>query len=241
MISVYDLGPSTHPETQASGASPFVRIVIYILRYKKIPHEIITIGWSDIQRIAPELGAPPTILTPTPKYTIPFIKDSTTGKVVSDSAAIAEYLDEAYPDTPTVVPANSIVLHKIFMSDYATRLQELFRVVLRPKIIPHFPKEYRDLNQSLMLSPATPEAVEGAFGKVKEELEKLHQILSGGAPYRKFIMGDKPTFADFALVAFTYPLKFLNGEDSDEWKQLQSMAGGWIGWEIDQLSKTIAL
>ncbi|KAL0573196.1 hypothetical protein V5O48_008768 [Marasmius crinis-equi] len=239
MISVYDFGPSTHPETQATGASPFVRIVIYILRYKKIPHEIVTIGWSDIQKVAPEIGAAPTVLKPTPKYTVPFIKDSTTGKVVSDSVVIAEYLDEAYPDTPAVFPANSIVLHKIFNSDLAPRLRGLFHVV-RPKMASYYPKEYQDLNPSSLLSP-TPEEVAKAFEKAKEEMDKFHQILGGGAPYKKFVMGDKPTFSDFVLVAFIYRIKFLYGGDSNEWKQVQALAGGWVGWEVDQLSKFIAL
>ncbi|KAL0568680.1 hypothetical protein V5O48_013305 [Marasmius crinis-equi] len=239
MISIYDLGPTSHPETNAWGTSPFVRTIVFILRYKNLPYEIVPIGMMDIERTARELGARPTVTSPTTKFTVPFMKDSSTGKVVSDSAFIAQYLDEAYPDTPTVVPQGSLHLQKLFQSNVYDSLAALNDVSLRPALISYFPKEIQELP---MFSgpPPTTEQVREAFDKTKKAFEKIGQNLSGGeeGPFRRFIMGgDGPTFADLTLVALVYPLRFVYGEKSEEWKEVKAWANGWVGWETEQVLK----
>ncbi|KAK1224309.1 hypothetical protein PQX77_012797, partial [Marasmius sp. AFHP31] len=241
MISLYDIGPTTHPGTQATGASPFVRIIIFILRYKKLHYEIVPIGLTDIEGIAKELGAAPTVTFSSTKYTVPFIKDSTTGKVISDSPAIAQYLDEAYPDTPPVVPAGSLILQRVFLSDAISRVGNIYKAAIRPKLVGHFPKDYQEAASRGRVPQPTPEEVAEAFKDGKTQFTKFSEILNGGtAPFREFAMGEKPTFADFGLVAFVYPAKFIYGGESDEWKEMRSWANGWVGWVTDRVVEITA-
>ncbi|KAK0435617.1 hypothetical protein EV421DRAFT_1681489, partial [Armillaria borealis] len=54
----------------------------------------------DTEVLTKNIGASPTSAKPdgvSPFYTIPIIQDDSTGAVVSDSAAIAGYLDKIYP------------------------------------------------------------------------------------------------------------------------------------------------
>ncbi|KAK1232151.1 hypothetical protein PQX77_004722 [Marasmius sp. AFHP31] len=237
MITVYDISETTHPETIARGASPFVRTITFVLRYKKLEYEIIPVGFTNIERVARELGASPTITEPKPKYTVPFIKDSTTGKVISDSVAIAQYLDTTYPDTSLVVPPGSEYLQRLFRDQILNLTSDVFKVWLRPKLIKYFSKEIQEM---IPTSDPTPEELSEALKKGKEDFEKLSQSLNGGAPFRSFIMGgDKPTFGDLHMVAFLHFLLFIEGDESAEWKEIRSWANGWLGWEVDQILKLV--
>jgi glutathione S-transferase len=66
------------------------------------------------------IGAEPTMIRKngTPYYSLPVIQDPKTGKVISDSARIADYLDSTYPDTPKISPAGTHTLQKTFMVAY---------------------------------------------------------------------------------------------------------------------------
>jgi glutathione S-transferase len=70
------------------------------LRYKRIPYETVWVEFGDIERVSKEIGAPPTGKKPdgTNLYTLPAIRDQDTGRAISDSFAIASYLDERYPE-----------------------------------------------------------------------------------------------------------------------------------------------
>ncbi|KAG7086932.1 hypothetical protein E1B28_002848, partial [Marasmius oreades] len=89
MITLYDFGPSFFDK--AMGTSPFVRTIRFALNLKKIPYKVIELGLFDLTPTAKSIGAPPTGKKPdgTPKYTVPFIQDDSTGAVVSDSFLIA--------------------------------------------------------------------------------------------------------------------------------------------------------
>ncbi|KAJ8077839.1 hypothetical protein PM082_002279 [Marasmius tenuissimus] len=244
MIIVYDLGPATLLKLSEFGASPFVRTVVFILRYKQLPYELKPLDLTSIEPTARVLGAPPTSTTGSsgsPKFTVPIIRDTTTGKVISDSTLIAEYLDTAYPDTPIVLPPGSRVLQKVFQSDFYGRLGPLYQYAVGPKTVKYFPEDV----QARFGSPEpTKEQVLEAFHQAGEKFGELSQIItsSTGEPSRKFITGGKrPTFGDFSLVAFVYPLKFLyeEGEESEEWSKVRDLAHGWIGWEIDSILKLV--
>ncbi|KAK1228160.1 hypothetical protein PQX77_008793 [Marasmius sp. AFHP31] len=242
MISLYDIGPTTHPGTQVTGASPFTRIIIFILRYKKLPFEIVPIAFTDIERVAKEVGAAPTLtFSSTTKYTVPFMKDSTTGKIISDSPAIAQYLDEAYPNTPPVIPKDSLVLQRAFLHDAINHIRNAYVMAIRPRLTSHFPKDYQEFAEANQVTRPTPEEVSEAFRDGKAQFTNFNGILNGGAPLREFVMGGKPTFADFGLAAFIYPAKFLYGVESDEWKEMRTWANGWVGWLVDRVDEVIAV
>ncbi|KAL0563228.1 hypothetical protein V5O48_018845 [Marasmius crinis-equi] len=231
MITVYDLGPTSVPRSSELGFSSHVRKVILILRYKKLPHKISVIGFDDIEPLARQLGAPPSRTKPdgSPKYTVPFIQDSATGKGVSDSFLIAQYLDEAYPDTPRVVPDGTRVLQAAFVNDFQTKFMPLF-AVLGAKFRTFFPQEFLEGQKKAYGEGAiTPELSlkeqEAIWDKVKGSFDTLGNAF---VKDEKFVMGDKPTLADFTIVAWLWNVQVAYGENSSEWKNVSQWLGGRV-------------
>jgi glutathione S-transferase len=229
-ISVYDLGPTTDATFKELAISPFVRTVVFILRYKGLPYEIVNVKYTEIAAKAKEIGAGPTLTVPEDKFTVPFIKDSKTGTVVSDSTAIAEYLDKTYPETPAVLPGNSRYIHKLFQSGLGELTGTLYAKRVLFGLTRSWPEEFHGWFQE-----APADEVKEAFKVTGEKFAKIAGSLNGGAPYKGFVSGDKPTFSDFTLVAFVFPIKVFYGENSAEWKEVKSWGNGWVGYEIDQI------
>ena len=83
----------------------FVR---YCLGYKRLPF---TTAWVELPDIAGLLQSKGITHPP---YTLPAIEDPNTGAFIRDSLAIGTYLDETYPETPTVLsPAVRAVLEGV--------------------------------------------------------------------------------------------------------------------------------
>jgi hypothetical protein len=80
------------------------------LNYKGLAYKTEWIEYPDIADLCKKIGAEPTMIRKDgrPYYSLPVIQDPKTGAVISDSARIAEYLDETYPDTPKVFPAGAL-------------------------------------------------------------------------------------------------------------------------------------
>ena len=95
----------------------------FCLGYKGLPHEVIWVEMHDIAATMKSIGASPT---GGGRYTVPVIKDPNTGALVSDSHAIAKYLDETYPDKP-LIPRGTHVLMQNFESLFSS-------VVLKPSL-----------------------------------------------------------------------------------------------------------
>ena len=95
--------------------------------YKRLPYKTVFVEFSEIARVSQEIGAKPTGTWPdgSPKYTVPAIYDPSTKTAVSDSVAIAQYLDATYPDTPRVIPEGT------------EAFQETVLVALRTVVGPH--------------------------------------------------------------------------------------------------------
>ncbi|KAH7906584.1 hypothetical protein BJ138DRAFT_1162296 [Hygrophoropsis aurantiaca] len=114
-ITLYDI-PCNVPDHPWSPNTMKTR---YTLNYKSIPFTTTWAEYPDIEPTMRALGAQPTAgnvsgptaakdirrPTPTPLYTLPVIHDHYTGAIVSDSLAIAEYLERTYPNRTTIFPA----------------------------------------------------------------------------------------------------------------------------------------
>lgn len=92
----------------------------YSLNFKGIPYKTIWLEYPDIEPTMRSIGAAPTTNAGgKTMYTLPVIVDpfrptSSGGPiVVSDSWAIAEYLDNAYPGTQQLIPegTNALQMH----------------------------------------------------------------------------------------------------------------------------------
>ncbi|ESK86991.1 hypothetical protein Moror_10921 [Moniliophthora roreri MCA 2997] len=223
MITLYDVGPLVI-DGKESGFSPFVRRIMYILNYKRLPYQVKLLRYEDIEPTAKSVGAPPTALRAdgiTPRYTVPFLVDSTTNTAVSDSILIAEYLDTAYPSSPQTTPkATQVLVDTIFQKFrplYAV-MGPIVRKKLTPVLLEGQRKVYGDAAASLVLTPeqetAIWESTKASFDEIYRDVEELRE----------------PTYADFALASMFWAVRMTFGRDSTQWKEVSTeWARGRIG------------
>ncbi|KAL0065381.1 hypothetical protein AAF712_007587 [Marasmius tenuissimus] len=170
----------------------------------------------EVESTAKSIGAAPTmnIMDGSPRYTVPIIHDSTTGKVVSDSFRIAEYLDETYPDTPRIIPAGTRMLQSSFCTLIFTTFAPLLPII-RPVTVANF------------LPPEVGEALKKVFG----EGAGFRLIAQGyeSSADSPFVMGGaRPTFADIFMTGFLWWIQLALG-DTQGWKDILALGDGKIG------------
>ncbi|KAK1230688.1 hypothetical protein PQX77_006220 [Marasmius sp. AFHP31] len=208
---------------------------IFSLNLKGIPYTAVEITMPEVESTAKSIGAAPTmnIMDGSPKYTVPIIHDSTTGKVVSDSFRIAEYLDETYPDTPRIIPAGTRTLQSSFCTLVFTSFAPLLPIIRPVTVANHLP-------------PEVGEALKKAFGEgavkstltAEEEAEVWKKVVQGfrliaqgyeSSTDSPFVMGGaEPTFADIFMTAFLWWIQLALG-DTEGWKDILALGGGKIG------------
>ncbi|KAG7091783.1 hypothetical protein E1B28_008188 [Marasmius oreades] len=239
MITLYDMGPV--PKLPGNmGTSPNVRKVIFTLNYKKLPFTLVPLNLEFIEPTAKSLGASPTTTYPdgSPKYTVPFIHDSTTGKAISDSQVITEYLDATYPDTPVVISKETRVLQSVFIETISNKLMGLVPI-LYTKATSDEMREARKKQKfnpyaHVMDSELTAEQEKEIWENVRKEFEPLESYYTNN---QLFIMGDRPVYADLCFAAFGSVVKFACGDESEEWKEMSSWVGGRIGRVVEEVLK----
>ncbi|KAK1223759.1 hypothetical protein PQX77_013358 [Marasmius sp. AFHP31] len=233
MITVYDMGPSKFPVDV--GASPHVRKIILTLNYKSIPYEVKHLLFDEIESTAKSVGVPPTAVHPdgSAKYTIPFIHDSSTGKAVSDSLPCIEYIDQAYPDKPQVLPASTRALQAVFIDSLQARTMALV-----PLIAAKWPQWYSmELLQSRKRLYPDAKPPPAPTPEQRTQLWNALKVFVEGLNYgeNEFLTGDKPGLVDFTLGSHLTTLKLLFGEDSEEWKDASGWNNGRAGRLVEKL------
>jgi glutathione S-transferase len=157
---------------------------------------------------------------------VPVLKDGTT--VVSDSTAIAMYLDRQYPDKP-LIPTDpkergmcllmeewadaSIGIKSRKVLYGALSQNQSFRTSILPNTTPDFiktfvgavPPEVLDILGAGVGYGA--DAVKEAKDDLKQDLEALSLLLLD----RPYLVTDRPCLADFAVAGLSMLLKFPTG------------------------------
>ncbi|KAK0460797.1 hypothetical protein IW261DRAFT_1390991 [Armillaria novae-zelandiae] len=244
-ITLYDI-PSTLP---SKAWSPNIYKVRYVLNYKGLPHHTEWIEFPHIEALYKRLGAQASATKPdgvTPHYTLPLLHDHSTGTVVSDSAAIARYLDKTYPETPTVIPVGTDVFHYAFEEALIThfRITALWRFTIakaNSSLNPVSEEYYRRtrearLSEGQKLEDTVPkgEEREREWAKLNEAFGKVDRWYGKGD---KYVMGDIVSYADFTVSASVMWFRILFGEDSKEWKDVSKWNGGRWGALVKGLEK----
>jgi glutathione S-transferase len=162
------------------------------------------VEFKDITYTLEAIGASPTAGD---RYTVPVIKDPNTGAIVSDSLAIAEYLDKTYPEKP-VIPCSTNVLMAAFEPMYCdTAYGKAVKYILtRTLAIQNDSSREYFINTRLAMFGATsweemeenPEQQWEDWKKGLSEIDGWYQK-SGG----KWIMGDTFSFADMVVACRT--------------------------------------
>jgi glutathione S-transferase len=174
-----------------------------------------------------------------PYYTLPAIHDPSTGTYLADSFLIAEYLEETYPDTPSIFPHGTRSLQHAFQSSFEQSLALTLPFTLPsiyPKIGTQRSEEYfrrtKKLVFGLTLEEMVPVGAERAvqWAKFRDGMSKVDECLAKTDSKGPFVMGNTISWADFVISSFLLFFKNVWGEDSEEWKDIASWNGG--RWKI---------
>lgn len=167
--------------------------------------------------------------------------------IVRDSLAIAQYLDVTYPDPERVLfPGGTHALQALLARHvhHAVMVQAgmgLIVVPLIPKILDEKAIPYFLSSRQRMFGKPVPEvdpkgaAREAVWASVKAAFDDLDKILQNndqkhGGRGGDFVLGDKISFADFALVGLFLASSTVNSdEDGAPWDTIKAWNGG--RWE----------
>lgn len=262
MITLFDIPFSGAPNTSWS---PNTLKVCLALAIKKLPYKTEWLEYPSIAETLKYHNIKPTgtKLQPdglaTPHYTLPAILDidDMTGEVkaaLAESSDIAEYLDEAYPDSGARLFPQSDKgrPHKKEILEFvkggklwiiSKPIFEVMRFVILPKLNEasrdHFSRaRARDMwdefhaerLEDIQLSEARKKEM---WEAAKACLETLNGQMKGGAT--GWYLDGKVSFADCAIGALLLFLKAGYGEESDQWKEIQDLSGSQWGRYLEAL------
>ncbi|KAF9531770.1 hypothetical protein CPB83DRAFT_891647 [Crepidotus variabilis] len=227
-ITFYDV-PSIVP---GSSWSPNTWKTRFCLNYKGLKHKTEWVQWHDLESIFVKIGIPPSGKDHLgrPRYTVPAIFDSTTGIYLSESFEIAQYLDRTYPKTPMIFPNNTTGIQRGFHMALSplvepigpliipvegTKLNPASQECFQQKMEGHFSKKYAEIEL------AEEDRIE-MWVKLKENFVVVHEWYSLGNNPGPFILGETPSWVDFVLASIFLWAKLIFGEDSNEWKEIET-------------------
>jgi len=225
------------------------------LNYKRLPYRVKYINIEDIEPTMKAMGIPPTSKT-FPHYTLPVIADPSNDPnqgptYVSESFAIAAYLDDKYPSSkyPAILPASTRPLQKIFIEHYWPTVLGPFFPLLYSKVfgaLDEKGKEYMYRSRGKdVFKPLSDSDIGPTLELARQKLDSFREILElgDGDGTSSYIMGNTFTFADFAVGSFLFFARKLDGDGGEIWQQLMSWQNGrWARlWkEVEELENNTA-
>jgi glutathione S-transferase len=252
MITFYDLAAKdpiktaspntwkTRYDTAALGTVTIPNIMLtlirFVLNYKKLPYKTVYLEFPDIEPEFKKLGIPPSGAPGHPPYTCPSIIDHSNNTPMTDSYAIAEYLDAAYPDTPKVFPPGTEALQAAFYTQFIPIIYPVIPLLLpnvpstlNPVSKEHFIRARSQIPGNLLIELKGEERVK-AWKQVQAAFDTLHGWLNkSSGPY---FMGDTVTFTDFVVGGWLYGMVLVLGENSEEWKDIMTWNDGrWAAFK----------
>ncbi|KAK0203279.1 hypothetical protein DFS33DRAFT_1346383 [Desarmillaria ectypa] len=229
-ITLYDI-PSKLP---INAWSPNTWKARYALNFKGIPYCTEWVEYPDIEGLYKKLNVPASATKQdgvTPYYTLPLLHDSSTGVTISDSAAIVEYLEATYPDTPCLIPPGTRTLHAAFTTAFESQMKAIapfsipaVNTILNPRS-EAFYRKTREESSGVTIEEMNPlgERREKQWTMFKHDLGKADKWMKEG---NRFVMGETATFADVTMCAWILFLRISLGEDSPEFQDLSTWHGG---------------
>jgi len=213
----------------------------YALNIKGIPYKTEWVEYPDIEDLAKKIGAPPTRTKDdgTPGYTLPIINDPNTGKVISDSFLIAEYLDTTYPNGNTLFPPGTKPLIAAFEGGVIGALGGILLLqfavscyVLNPSSEEYFrrTREARFGRKIEEFSPEGPKR-DADLAKGEEGLAAVDGWLAKSEG--KFVLGDTVSYADGVLAGW---LTWIKTTDVI-WKEVATWHNGRWATYLENVEK----
>ena len=200
--------------------------------------------FADIASVMQKLGAKPTGKRKDGAeiYTVPVIHDEKTGEYVSDSYAIAEYLDATYPDTPRLIPEGTskeiAEFERQINAKLVAPLVPLIMFPVHQNLSPRSQEFFRVTRERMFrkkleeIAPAGSR--DGLFKKLEEGLGELgvvyDQKAGADTPY---FLGDTLSYADMILLSWLlWPKSILVPE---EWERIAGFQEGRWGKLVNSL------
>jgi len=232
-IILYDI-PSNVP---GKAWSPNTWKTRFALNYKGLPYKTEWVEYPDIAQVCKDIGADPTDVNDdgSPAYTLPAIYDPSTKTAVAESARIAQYLDTTYPDTPALIPVETVALHASFQEAFLSTIQvKMLPLLFLPttKLFnPPSAAYFRRTREAMFgktleeFSPAGP-IREAQWKELQEGFTKLAGWMSTDGKDRRFFMGDTICHADLSIAGWLMWTKRVLGQDSSEWAVVKTWDEG---------------
>lgn len=219
---------------QSEPWSPNTMKTRYCLTFKGLPFQTVWLEYPEIKPFYEQHSLVPTTLrtikgTPMPVHTLPIIMDPNTNRFITDSFAIAQYLDEQYPDTPKVLPNNTAALVHVFHTAFynavkGTILLGCFRGA--QKLNPESKEYYIRTREERFGIPweqfATPEKREEQWNALRAGCDTVDGWYAASSG--QFMLGDTPCFADFIVAGLCNWIRYCF--ENEEWEEVKSWNGG---------------
>ncbi|KAK0457911.1 uncharacterized protein EV420DRAFT_1480096 [Desarmillaria tabescens] len=179
---------------------------------------------DDSFTLAKRIGSAPTSTKSdgvSPFYTIPIIQDDSTGAVVSDSVAIAAYLDKTYPSFGPILILPGTMPLQLAFSDAVIGIFAPFRpffawgITRRTNDATALYYLKNEAKRSSQHGGAEGGGAREATGKREGEFWENEQV--------------EPCFADTVICAFLRFTRRMVGEESEEWKDIVTWNDGRWG------------
>ncbi|VDB92520.1 unnamed protein product [Peniophora sp. CBMAI 1063] len=248
-IVLYDLMrqvPGGHSDAEQSW-SPNTMKTRYALNIKGLQFKTEWIGFGAVGRKMKELGLPPHPDSyPGPKYTVPTIYDPNTDKYVTESFAIARYLDETYPDTARLVAPGTAGFQVAYVEKIAVPLMYLTIPALGWPVFEQCGVSEEDKEHLRKLR-------EAAFGRKVDDAEykDLHAMMkvpdmngpldilarhvAANGANALFLAGDSPCHADTAIASVLVSALRILGMEGELCEAI--LQHSWAGKYVEAMSK----
>ena len=170
--------------------SPFCRKVRLTLAEKRIEVELVEERYWEQD---------PDFLRRNPAAKVPVLKMD--GKMMADSGAICEYLEEKYPE-PTLMPRDVDARYEV--RRLVAWFDDKFHHEVTSKLL------YERVNKKLM-GQGYPDSrnVKAGAQKIKYHLDYMSWLLD----HRRWLAGDSMSMADFAAAAHLSSLDYISDVD----------------------------
>ncbi|KAG8923975.1 hypothetical protein FRC00_005652 [Tulasnella sp. 408] len=215
-IILYDI-PS---KLESKAWSPNMWKTRLLLNYRSLPYRTEWVSYPDIQGIFISLGIEPSGLkadgSGRPHYTCPSIIDPTAPKptTVTESTAIAQYLEDAYPDVqPKVFPEGTREAQLEFIKDVSAVifplavkliLPQMPKILLDPRGSEYF-EQTRTVNYGRPLQgicPAGSEERKKAWEEFKAALDRVAETYDKNPEGKgEYFTGSAISYVDIWLAA----------------------------------------
>ena len=192
-----------------------------------------------------ELGLAPNP-TGSLEYTVPTIYDPKTKRVVTDSFAIAKYLDETYPDTPNLVPRGTAGLQEAYLemvvspllnSTFPMYAYPVFEQCCMDEADREYVRKSREvwLGKKLEDIALKGEAFDAACMSFHASLDAIAQHASANGTNSLFITGVAPSHVDTAVVSILACILKILGKEHELSKIV--LEHSWASRYLQAMSK----